>query len=105
MDQTREALRKAQSGGVKQFAHTLATDHAAAEARLSEPREHDGNHAAGERGDCPAQGGRRANPWETFGPRVDSDFDKLYIDAQVSEYAQVLELLDNRLIRKPRISI
>ncbi len=97
IDQAREAVKKAKNGRVKQFAQHMVTDHTAAESKLSaletkasiQPKE---NAVTAQLKSSGAQ--IMGNLHASSG----SDFDKAYIDAQVSEHTQVLDLLDNKLI-------
>lgn len=97
IEQARDALQKAKNGRVKQFAQHMVTDHSAAEAKLSSLDSSTG--ITPQESAVTAQlksGGEQimGNLRSASG----SDFDKAYIDAQVSEHTQVLDLLDNKLI-------
>jgi putative membrane protein len=97
IDQAREALRKGKNGRVKQFAQHMITDHTAAETKLAS--------LDSKAGITPTENAVTAQ-LKTGGEQImgtlksstGSDFDKAYIDAQVNEHTQVLDLLDNKLI-------
>jgi putative membrane protein len=95
--QAREAIRKGKNARVKQFAQHMVTDHSAAETKLATldssagitPQENSVTAQLKSGGDQIMGNLKSASG---------SDFDKAYIDAQVSEHTQVLSLLDERLI-------
>jgi putative membrane protein len=82
---------------VKQFAQHMITDHTAAETKLAT--------LDGKAGISPKENAVTAQ-LKSGGDEImgnlksstGSDFDKAYIDAQVNEHTQVLDLLDNKLI-------
>ena len=97
IDQAREAVRKGKNARIKQFAEHMVTDHSAAEAKLASLDSKSG--ITPQENAVTAQlksGGEQimGNLKSASG----SDFDKAYIDAQVNEHTQVLDLLDNKLI-------
>jgi len=95
--QAHEAIRKGKNARVKQFAQHMVTDHSAAESKLATldssagitPQENAVTAQLKSGGDQ-IMGNLKSSSG--------SDFDKAYIDAQVSEHTQVLSLLDERLI-------
>lgn len=97
IDQAHEAVRKAKSARVKEFAQHMVTDHSAAEAKIASldnkagisPRENAVTAQLKSGGDQ-----IMSNLKSSSG----TDFDKTYIDAQVNQHTQVLDLLDNKLI-------
>jgi putative membrane protein len=94
--QARVALQQAKSARVKQFAEHMMTDHSAAEATLTHLDSTTG--IAPEENAVTAQ--LKAGSEGIMGELKTSgaEFDRTYIDAQVREHAQVLGLLDDRLI-------
>jgi putative membrane protein len=97
IEQARQAVRKARSERVKQYAQHMVTEHSAAEAKLTAV--HTGPGSASQESAVTAQ--LRSSGNEIMGrlkSASGSDFDRAYIGAQVTEHAQVLDLLDNKLI-------
>jgi putative membrane protein len=98
IEQAHEAIRKAKDPRVKHFAQRLLTDHSAAETKVS---------SVETKAQLTPQSNAIAEHLKANGEQVlsslksassGSDFDKVYIDAQVKQETKELELLDNRLI-------
>jgi putative membrane protein len=97
IDQAREALRKAKSDRVKEFARHMITDHSAAERKLASvdakasitPKESAASAQL-------KSGGEET--LESLRSSSNEDFDKAYMDAQVRQHTEVLALLDDELI-------
>jgi predicted outer membrane protein len=98
IEQAHEALHKAKSARVRQFAQHLITDDSAADERLSKfdaevgitPR----TSAVAER--VRLSGEQVLSNLKTLASTT--DFDRLYVGAQVTEHTKVLEILDDTLI-------
>lgn len=98
IEQAHEAIRKAKDPRVKHFAQRMLTDHSAAETKIS---------SVETKAQLTPQSNAIAEHLKANGEQVmsslksassGSDFDKVYIDAQVKQQTKELELLDNRLI-------
>ncbi len=95
--QAREALRKAKNGRVKQFAQHMVSDHSTAETKIA---------ALDSKANITPQTNSVADGLKSAGDQIMSnlkssdgaDFDRAYMEAQVSEHTKVLDLLDNTLI-------
>jgi putative membrane protein len=97
IEQARDALRKATNERVKLFAQHMISDHSAAEAKLLSLDSTTG--IAPEESPVTAQLKSGAELiMGNLRSASRTDFDKVYIDAQVSEHTQVLDLLDSKLI-------
>jgi putative membrane protein len=97
VEQAREAERRTKNARVSQFAREMVHDYRAADDRLAELNEKDGIAPHSN----PIAEQLRANGAQlmlTLRSSSDADFDKAFVDAQVTEHDQVLELLDVKLI-------
>jgi putative membrane protein len=95
--QAREVLKKSKNARVRQFAQHMITAHSAAESKIA--------NIDGKIGLTP-QTNAVAEQLTSGSEQVmgnlrsasGSDFDKTYVDAQVTQHTKVLDLLDNKLI-------
>jgi putative membrane protein len=97
VDQAKEAVKKARSAKVKQFAQHMVTDHGAAFKQQNDILK---------KANLTASDNPTSQQLQSDGKQVmaklqsatGADFDRQYMDAQVKQHQQVLETLDNKLI-------
>jgi putative membrane protein len=98
IEQAHEALRKAKSARVKQFAQHVITDDSAADERLSRFDDEVGITPRA----SPVAERVRSNVSQTLSnlkaSASDADFDSLYVGGQVTERTKVLAILDDTLL-------
>jgi putative membrane protein len=94
--QARQAVRKAKSERVKQFAQHMVTDHSAAEAKLTAL--HISSSGSQESAISESLRSKSEEIMARLKSSTGSDFDREYVGAQVMEHTKVLDLLDNKLI-------
>jgi putative membrane protein len=97
IEQAREALKRAQTAKVKQFAQRMLADHSQMETKGKQMNKRAGitPQDSGVSNSLKANG---VTVMTTLKSQTGADFDRAYIDAQVREHQQVLDTIDNDLL-------